>query len=64
MDRTRFEGEGLLKEVIEGKMEGKRRRGRPRLGMLDELITGSYDEMKRRAVDRDVWREYVPWTCR
>jgi hypothetical protein len=26
-------GDGLLKEVIEGRMEGKRIRGRPRLGM-------------------------------
>ena len=31
-------GEGLLKEVIKGRMEGNRTRGRPRKGMLDELI--------------------------
>ena len=37
-------GDGLLKEVIEGRMEGKRIRGRPRLGMLDDLITHSYVE--------------------
>jgi hypothetical protein len=29
-------GEGLLREVMEGRMEGKRTRGRPRKGMLDE----------------------------
>jgi len=31
-------GEGLLREVMEGRMEGKRPRGRPRKGMLDELL--------------------------
>ncbi len=45
-------GDGLLKEVIEGRMEGKRIRGRPRMGMLDDLITDSYVDMKRRAEDR------------
>ena len=44
-------GDGLLKEVIDGRMEGKRGRGRPRLGMLDDLITHSYVDMKRRAED-------------
>ena len=42
-------GDGLLREVIEGKMDGKRSRGRPRIGMLDELKEGSYQQMKRRA---------------
>ena len=57
-------GSGLLKEVIEGRMEGKRGRGRPRLGMLDDLITHSYVDMKRLTEDRNKWRSYVPWTCR
>jgi hypothetical protein len=56
--------EGLLREVIEGKMEGKRPRGRPRIGMLEELKEGSYGEMKRRAEDRDSWKCWVPRTCR
>jgi len=55
-------GKGLLKEVIEGRMEG--RRGRPRLGMLDEIITDSYVDMKRRTEDREGWKSYMPWTCR
>jgi hypothetical protein len=38
---------GLLKEVIEDRMEGKIIRGRPRLGMLDDLITHSYVDMKK-----------------
>ena len=55
--------EGLMKEVLEGGMEGKRDRGRPRMGMLNELDEGSYEQMKRRAEDRDKWREWVPRTC-
>ena len=31
-------GEGLLREVLEGKMVGKRGPGRPRIGMLDKLL--------------------------
>ena len=31
-------GDGIVKEVIEGRMEGKRSRGRPRAGMLDDMI--------------------------
>jgi hypothetical protein len=56
-------GDGLLKEVIEGRMEGKRIRGRRRLGMLDDLITHSYVDMKRITEDRVKWRSYTPWTC-
>ena len=33
---------------MEGRMEGRRCRGTPRMGMLDELKKGSYEEMKRR----------------
>src|SRR5437899_12913092 len=52
-------GDGLLKEVIEGRMEGNKPRGRPRLGMLDDLITVSYVDMKRKAEDRERWKGYV-----
>jgi len=44
--------EGLLRDVIEGKMQGKRPRGRPRIGMFYELKEGSYE---RRAEDRERW---------
>ena len=56
-------GEELLKEVIEGKMKGKRTRGRPRKGMLDELIGSWYGDMKRRAEDREEWKIWMSWTC-
>jgi len=56
--------DGLLKEVIEGRMKGNRIRGRPRMGMLDDLVTNSYVNMKSKAEDRNIWRRYMPWTCR
>ena len=57
-------GSGIMKVVMEGRMEGKRTRGRRRKGMLDELMEEhSYVEMKRRAEDRDYWRKWVPKTC-
>src|SRR5215510_7102107 len=46
-------GQGMLKKIIEGRMEGKRGRGRMRIGMLDLLQEeGGYAAMKRRALDR------------
>jgi len=48
-------GEGLLKDVVEGRMEGKRARGRPRKGMLYELMVESYGIMKRKAKNRGEW---------
>jgi hypothetical protein len=56
-------GDSLLKDTIEGRMEGKRPRGRPRIGMLDELKEDSYDAMKRLAEDRQQWRCWMPRTC-
>ena len=55
-------GNGLLKLVLEGRMEGKRPRGRPRIGMIDELKEGSYVSMKRRAEDREKWKVWIPRT--
>ena len=56
-------GDGLMREVLEGRMNGKRLRGRPRIGMLEELKEGSYEDVKRRAHNREVWRNWVPRTC-
>ena len=54
-------GEGLLREVIAGKMVGKRGPGSPRIGMLDELLErDTYGNMKRRAEDRTGWRDWMP----
>src|SRR5437870_7412619 len=57
-------GDGLLKLVLEGRMENKRVRGRPRVGMIDDLMEGSYVSMKRRAESREEWRSWLPRTCR
>src|SRR5271163_386611 len=57
-------GEGLLREVIEGRMEGKRGPGRPRIGVLDDLLErDAYAAMKRRAEDRSGWRVWMTGTC-
>src|SRR5207244_4589662 len=52
-------GDGLLKLVLEGRMENKRARGRPRIGMIDDLMEGSYVSMKRRVEDREEWRSWL-----
>ena len=58
-------GDGLMKEVMEGKMEGKRGPGRKRIGMIDELMLNEqYVDLKRRAEDRQGWRVWLPGTCR
>ena len=56
-------GDGLLRDVMERRMMGKRPRGRPRAGMMDELMEGSYVKMKRRAERIEEWRRWVPRTC-
>ena len=57
-------GNGLLREVTEGRMIGKRPRGRKRAMMLDNLRGGiNYDELKSKAQNREVWRNYMPKTC-
>ena len=63
MDRHALRHDGLLKEVIEGRMEGKRVRVRPKLGMLNDLISHSYVEMKRKTEYREHWKSFMPWTC-
>ena len=57
-------GDSLLKLVLEGRMEGKKGRGRPRLGMIDDLKQGSYENMKRKSEDREKWQAWMPRTCR
>src|SRR6478609_9001815 len=53
-------GDGLTKLVLEGRLEGKRMRARPRMGMIDDLVEESYEVMNRRAENRDDWRIWKP----
>ena len=57
---------GLLIQVIEGKIKGKmevaRRRGRRRKKLLDDIKDRrGYSHLKAEALDRTMWRL---WTCR
>jgi hypothetical protein len=47
----------LLKQVVEGKIEGKRRPGRRCKQPLDDLKeTRRYQKLKEEALDRTLWR--------
>jgi len=52
-----LQGEGLMKDVLEGRMEGRRPTGRKRIGMLEELKEESFMIMKRRAKNGKAWRD-------
>ena len=47
--------------VIEGRKHGKKKRGRPRKGFLDDVITEcgatGYEMLKRMAQDQGTWRD-------
>src|SRR6478609_9650886 len=47
-------GDGLMKLVLEGRMEEKRTRGRPRMGMIDDVLDETYGDMKRKAENREL----------
>ena len=53
-------GDGLLKDVIEGRMEGKRVPGGRRKSMLYDLLERTYEVLKRLAEDRVSWRNWTP----
>jgi dissimilatory sulfite reductase (desulfoviridin) alpha/beta subunit len=50
-------------QILEGKVEGVRKRGRPRDTRIKDMVnrTGmeTYGESKRRAEDKDKWRLMV-----
>ena len=57
-------GESLLREVIEGRMIGKRPRRKKRLGMLNEFLKeSSYAELKSKTENRKDWETWKPRTC-
>lgn len=51
-------GKGIMNTVLEGTVEGERRRGRKRLKAIDEVKEGeSYKKTKEQAWDRSRWRQ-------
>ena len=49
-------GDSLLRTLIEGKMEGKKKRGRPRMMLLDWMLKEDYRRLKERAGHDGEWR--------
>src|SRR6476469_9439716 len=47
-------GDGLMKFVLEGRMEGKIPSGRPRMGMIDDVLDETYGDIKRKAENREL----------
>ena len=49
--------DGLLRDVLEGRMLGKRTRGRRRIQLIDDLLEKkNYTDLKKTAEDSSVWR--------
>ena len=53
-------GESLFRTIIEGHVEGKRRRGRQPMMMMDWLIKDGFENAKRRSHHREEWRHWEP----
>jgi len=48
-------GYSLQREIIEGRMSGKRGRGRPRQKLQDLMMSEGYSKLKEEAQHRETW---------
>jgi len=49
--------DGILRDILEGRMLGKSTRGRRWIQLLDDLLeTKNYADLKKAAEDRSIWR--------
>jgi len=49
--------DGLLRDVLEGRMLGKRTKDRRRIQLIDDLLEKkNYTDLKKAVEDRSVWR--------
>src|SRR6218665_2868733 len=55
MGHTSIRGDSLQREIIEGRMEGKRGRRRPRQKLLDWMMSERYGKLKEDAQNREKW---------
>src|SRR6218665_1393734 len=51
-------GDSLQREIIKGRMEGKRGRGRPRQKLLDWMMSEDYSKLKEEAQHRETWNHW------
>jgi len=48
-------GDSLIRTMIEGRMEGKKKRGRPRMMLLDWMMKEDYCKLNERAGHHGEW---------